>query len=83
MQQVRGAMPLPSAVMTVPEDLAGLLADVRQRLDDLDGERAELVRLRDETIIRARNEGGSLREVAELVGMTHMAIKHIEERDTT
>ena len=83
MRQAAGALRLPSDAMPVPDDLAALLADVRRRLAELDDERAELVRLRDETIVQARKAGASLREVAGLVGMSHMAIVHIEERDTT
>jgi hypothetical protein len=83
MRQVAGALRLPFDAMPVPDDLAALLADVRRRLAELDDERAELVRVRDETIVRARKAGGSLREVAEAVGMSHMAIVHIEERDKT
>ena len=83
MRLVAGALRLPSETMTVPEDLAARLADVRRRLDELDSERAALVQVRDETIVQARKAGASLREVAEVVGMSHMAIVHIEERDTT
>jgi len=81
MRQATGALRLPSGVMTVPDDLALQLVDLTRRLADLDGERARLIAERDATILRARKSGGSLREVAELVSMSHMAIKHIEERD--
>ena len=82
MGQATGAVRLPSDAMTVPDDLATMLADLRRRLADLDAERAELVELRDATILRARQSGGSLREVADLAGLSHMTVKHIEERDT-
>jgi DNA invertase Pin-like site-specific DNA recombinase len=69
--------------MTVPEDLATELRSVTQQLDQLDTERDALVQQRDALIVRARAAGGSLRELAEIVGLGHMTVKRIaEQRDT-
>ena len=82
MQTVVGARRLRCGVMTVPNDLARTLADLRRRLERLDQERGALIAERDATIVQARQAGGSLREVADLAGLAHMTVKHIEERDT-
>lgn len=68
--------------MTVPNDLASELSATREQLDRLDVRRAELISLRDHLIVRACTQGGSLREVAELVGLRHTAVRHILIRDT-
>ena len=71
-----------SAVMTVPDDLASELSDIREQLDRLDAERETLVSRRDALIVSARRGGGSLREIAQLAGIAHTSIKHIVLRDT-
>lgn len=71
---------LPSGTVTVPDDLAEQLRDVRDELTSLDERRDELVGRRDELIVTARRQGGSLREVADLVGLSHQAVKLIDER---
>lgn len=68
--------------MTVSEDLAVRLRGVRGRLDDLDAQRETVVEERDQLVVRARDEGGSLREIAELLGITHAAVRKIADRTT-
>lgn len=50
--------------------IARRLAAVVRRLEDLGEER-------DQLILRAREEGASLREIADLAGMTHVGIKKL------
>ena len=60
-------------VVPVPVDLARRLRSVARR-------HRELERERDRLVVEARQAGGSLREVGELIGLTHAAVRKIEAR---
>lgn len=55
------------------DDIAGIV----ERLAALDAERAELVRQRNEWIVAAHESGASLRQIAEAIGLSHMAVRKI------
>ena len=48
-----------------------------KRVAEHDAERVQLLSERDEMIREAVAAGGSLREVGELIGLSHMAVKFI------
>lgn len=77
-----GTQHLACGAMTIPDDLARRLRDARTELEQLDERRAELVTERDRLVLEAKASGGSLREIAELLGMSHMAVQHIVQRDS-
>jgi len=74
-------VPSKRATVTVPPDLEGELRDVRRRLEEHERGRARLIGQRDELIRRASAAGGSLREVADLVGLSHMAVRDVLRRE--
>jgi DNA-directed RNA polymerase sigma subunit (sigma70/sigma32) len=78
MQRDPGGAVLMSDGMTLPSDIAAQLEDVRAQLDDLQQERARLLARRDRLVVSARHAGGSLREIAALVGLSHEAVRDIE-----
>lgn len=69
-----------SATMPLPDDIAAQLQAVRAELDTLQQQRARLLVRRDTLVASARQAGGTLREIGELVGLSHQAIADIEER---
>ena len=71
-----------SAAMTVPDDLASELSDIREQLDRLNTERETLISRRDALVLLARTRGGSWREIGQLAGLDHTSVKHIVLRDT-
>ncbi len=72
-----------SPVVPVPDELAARLRSIRERLDAVDAERDQLIDERDQLVVAARDQGGSLREIAELLGVTHPLVKHIEDKRRT
>lgn len=68
-------MPTSSSLFEVPLD-----KDLAKRLTRAGGNAARWVAERDRLIAEARQRGGTLREIAELVGLSHTAIRKIEAR---
>jgi ribosomal protein L19E len=64
----------------VDDELAQALRAVRAELSTLGGQRQQVIFRRDELVLAARRRGASLRDVAGLVGLSHQAVKLIEER---
>ena len=59
--------------MTVPDDIARDLERAARRIREATHER-------DRLIVKARDAGGSLREIAELVGLSHPGVAKVLKR---
>jgi DNA-directed RNA polymerase specialized sigma24 family protein len=67
------ATDLPISFDQMDPDIARRLRAIDKRLSELDAERANL-------ILQARHDGASLREIAEVAGMSHVGIKKLIAR---
>ena len=64
----------------VPDALASALIGARQQIESAKTMEARGVELRDRFIVEASEAGGSLREIAALVGLTHAGVRDILRR---
>lgn len=62
--------------------LCAMTPDMERALRTAGRKAQEWTAERDRLIREARSQGGTLREIAELVGLTHTAVKLIETRAT-
>ena len=69
--------------MPVPPDLERRLRDVRERGEQIEADRWAHAQEREAIVIEAWKAGGGIREIGELVGMSHVGVSKLLERTGT
>lgn len=69
--------------MPVPPDLERRLRDCRDRGEQIEKDRWQHAQEREHLVIEAWKAGGGIREIGELVGMSHVGVSKLLQRTGT